>query len=81
MTPALMVIISDANFAGVVDPLIQGVISDNGFTHYITGTLTPPGNTVYVVRQNANGSFLQSQSRQPAYTVVTDTFFGWPIPA
>lgn len=81
MTPALMIIVTDLTFSGIVDGLIQGLISRNGFTHYITGNLTPPGSTLYIMRQNANGSFLSNQSKQPAYVTVTDTFLGWPIPA
>lgn len=81
MNPALMIIVPDLTFAGIVDAQIQGSISRNGFTHYVTGNLTPPGGTVYIMRLNANGSFLANQSKQPAYALVTDTFFGWPVPA
>jgi len=51
-----------------------------GNTYYITGNLTPPGGTTYVARLNANGTFIVSQSKQPALTVV-HTFNGWTIPA
>ncbi len=71
-----MVIIADASYS-----LILTTDGPNGFTHYITGNLTPPGGTVYVMRLNANGTFLASVSKQPAYAVVTDTFLGWPVPA
>lgn len=83
-----MVIISDANYVAVLAAdgpsgtnVIQGSVSRNGFTHYVTGNLTPPGSTVYIMRLNVNGSFLANQSKQPAYTTITDTFFGWPVPA
>jgi len=88
MNASLMIIIADASYPAILavdgpagTNLIQGSVSRNGFTHYVTGNLTPPGGTVYIERQNANGSFLVNQSKQPAYTIVTDTFFGWPIPA
>lgn len=88
MSAAFFVIIDDATFATILaidgpsgTNLIQGYVSRNGFTHYITGNLTPPGGSVYLMRQNANGTFLLSRNKQPAYTAVTDTFYGWPIPA
>lgn len=81
MTPALFIIVSDATFAGISDPQIQGSVSRNGFTHYITGNLTPPGGTLYIMRSLANGGFISNQSKQPAYATATDTFFGWPVPA
>lgn len=83
-----MVIIADAAYVAILATdgpngtnLIQGSVSRGGFTHYITGNLVPPVGWDYVMRQNANGSFLLSGSRQPAYSVITDTFFGWAIPA
>jgi hypothetical protein len=88
MSPALFIIIAYASYPAILavdgsggTNLIQGSVSRNGFTHYITGNLTPPGGTVYIMRLNANGSFLSNQSKQPAYVLVTDTFFGWGIPA
>ena len=85
MTPALMVIIADASFAAIsaadTTGQIRGSVSRNGFTHYITFNLTPPGGTVFVQRMNADGSVLRTQAKQPAYTVITDTFFGWPAPS
>ena len=88
MNPVLFIIIADLSYAAILAAdgpsgtnLIQGSVSRNGFTHYITGNLTPPGGTVYVMRLNANGTFLASVSKQPAYAVVTDTFLGWPVPA
>lgn len=88
MNPSLFIIMTDANFAPIkaaddvrAVPEIQGFVSRNGFTHYITGNLTPPGGTVYIMRQNANGTYIANQSKQPAYATVTDSFFGWPIPA
>ena len=88
MTPSLFIIIADASYPAILavdgptgTGLIQGSVSRNGFTHYITGNLTPPGGTVYIERQNANGTFIANQSKQPAYATVTDTFLGWPIPA
>ena len=80
MSPALFVVMTDANFAGVSDSQIQGSVSLNGNTYFITGTLTPPAGTLYVARLNANGTFIVSQSRQPALTPAL-TFFGWAIPA
>lgn len=83
-----MVIIADASFAAILATdgptgtgLIQGSISRNGFTHYVTGNLTAPLGNLYVMRQLANGGFLSNVSRQPGYTTITDTFFGWPTPA
>lgn len=81
MNPALFVTVTDATFAGIVDPQIQGSTSRGGFTGYITGNLTPPGSTLYICRLNANGSFIVNQSKQPGYTSVLFTFLGWNIPA
>ncbi len=82
MTPALFVIVPDSSFAAIqlADAAIQGSVSMGGFTYYITGTLTPPSGTDYVARLNANGSFLVSQSRQPALAAAAQTFAGWAIP-
>lgn len=83
-----MIIIADASYPAILavdgssgTGLIQGSVSRNGFTHYITGNLTPPAGNVYVMRQLANGGFISNVSRQPAYATITDTFFGWPVPA
>lgn len=87
MSPALFVIIADASFAPIqtadaqlAQPQIQNAVHMGGFTYYITGNLTPPGGTVYVARLNANGSFIVSQSRQPALSAAAHTFAGWAIP-
>lgn len=84
-----MVIIADASFAAILavdgpggTNLIQGIVSRNGFTHYVTGNLIPPVGNLYAMRQLANNAgFISNVSRQPAYTLITDTFFGWPVPA
>ena len=81
MTPALYVVVTDAVFAGIVDPQIENHVSMGGFTGYITYNLTPPSPTLYVARLNANGSFIVSQSKQPGFTTVLQTFLGWAIPA
>jgi hypothetical protein len=87
MSPALFVIIADANFPAIdaVDGAlgtqkIQNAVSMGGFTYYVTSNLVPPGGTVYLARLNANGSFIVSQSKQPALT-TRHTFMGWTIPA
>jgi len=87
MNASLFVVISDAAFATLkaaddllTPPQIEGSVSMGGNTYYITGNLTPPGGTTYIARLNANGTFIVSQSKQPALTVV-HTFNGWTIPA
>ena len=83
MSPAFFIVVTDANFAIIqaTDTQIQGSVSRNGFTSYITGNLTPPATRLYAARLNADGSFIVSQSKQAGYTTVADTFFGWAIPA
>lgn len=88
MTPAFFIVVTDANYAPILATdgpsgtnLIQGSVSRNGFTSYITGNLTPPGTRLYAMRINADGSFILSQSKLPGYTTVADTFAGWTIPA
>ncbi len=80
MNPSLFVVVTDAVFAGISDPQIQGSESLGGNTYYITGNLTPPTPTLYIARLNANGTFIVNQSKQPALTPI-HTFFGWAIPA
>lgn len=88
MIPLLFIVIADANFDAIAAadallpvPQIQSVVSMGGFTNYITTNLVPPGGTAYIMRRNANGSFLMSQSKQPAYVTALHTFSGWPVPA
>ena len=88
MTPAFFIVVTDANFVPILATdgptgtnLIQGSVSRNGFTSYITGNLTPPATRLYAARLNADGSFIVSQSKQAGYTTVADTFMCWAIPA
>lgn len=87
MNPSLFIVIASASFAAILavdgpggTGLIQGSVDMGGNVYYITGNLTPPGGTLYIARLNANGTFLVSQSRQPALTTI-HTFAGWTIPA
>ena len=88
MSPAFFIVVTDANFVPILAAdgpsgtnLIQGSVSIGGWTSYITGNLTPPGTRLYAARQNADGSFIVTQSKLSGYPIALMTFFGWNIPA
>lgn len=87
MQSVLFTVVSDANFVainGTDGPAgtqkIQNAVSLGGNTYYITANLTRPATSTYAAMLLSNGSFIVSQSKQPALTPALG-FFGWALPA